>query len=81
MLPMDTETIKLRLEQYPKLANFITAGTISLKASRTILGIDKDTMYDLYLELLQAGAIVGVGYNCFRASDTFKDWWSMQKEL
>lgn len=74
---MDAELIQLRMKQYPKLGNFITAGTISLKAARTILGISKDEMYDLYLELLQAGAIVGVGYNCFRASDTFRNWWSI----
>lgn len=71
---MDIELIKIRFKQYPKLQTFVTAGTISLKAARTILDIDKDTMYELYLELLQAGAIIGVGYNCFRASDTLKDW-------
>lgn len=71
---MDTKLVTLRLEQYPKLKNFVSAGTISLKASRTILGISKDEMYDLYLELLQAGAIVGVGYNCFRASEDLKNF-------
>lgn len=71
---MDVELVTKRFQQYPKLNNFIAAGTISLKAARTILGISKDEMYDLYLELLQAGAIVGVGYNCFRASDDLKNF-------
>lgn len=72
MIDFNRERVRELFEKYPGLKNFITAGTISLKASRTILGINKDEMYDLYLELIQAGAVVGVGYNCFRASEDLK---------
>lgn len=74
MIPFNEEVVMDIFKQYPKIFAFVTAGTISLKAARMILDIDKDTMYNVYLELIQAGAIVGVGYNCFRASDDLKKW-------
>lgn len=61
-------------EKYPKLEAFICAGTISLKAARTILDVDKDYMYTLYLELLQAGAVVGCGSTTFRATPELKKY-------
>lgn len=79
MVPFNQIGVEAAFRAYPKLQTFVTAGTISLKAARTILGIDKDEMYDLYLELIQDGAVVGVGYNCFRASDALKDWMVSEK--
>ena len=42
------------LTRYPKLENFIAAGTISLKAAREILDVDRYFMYDVYKEMLEA---------------------------
>ena len=40
------------LTRYPKLENFIAAGTISLKAAREILDVDRYFMYDVYKDML-----------------------------
>lgn len=55
-------------EKYPKLETFIGAGTISLKMAREILDVDRYFMYDMFLELVQAGAVVASGGSGFRAT-------------
>lgn len=65
---MEREVVVKWFEKYPKLETFIGAGTISLKMSRDILGIDRYYMYDIFLELVQAGAVLGCGSSCFRAT-------------
>lgn len=71
---MDLAVVLKCFDQYPDLITFITAGTISLKAAREILNIDRYVMYDLYLELIKAGAVVGSGSNAFRASPELKEY-------
>lgn len=65
---MDNKVVIKWFERYPKLETFIGAGTISLKMAREILDVDRHFMYDMFLELLQAGAVVSSGNNSFRAS-------------
>lgn len=55
-------------EKYPKLETFIGAGTISLKMSREILDVDRYFMYDMFLELVTAGAVTSSGGSGFRAT-------------
>lgn len=55
-------------EKYPKLETFIGAGTISLKMAREILDVDRYFMYDMFLELVTAGAVTASGGNGFRAT-------------
>lgn len=55
-------------EKYPKLETFIGAGTISLKMAREILDVDRYFMYDMFLELVTAGAVTASGGSGFRAT-------------
>lgn len=61
-------------ERLPKLETFIAAGTISLKMAREILGVDRYFMYDVYLELVQAGAVTACNPNCWRATPELKEY-------
>ena len=65
---MDRSVVEKWFEKYPKLETFIGAGTISLKMSREILEVDRYFMYDMYLELVTAGAVTSSGSNAFRAT-------------
>jgi hypothetical protein len=65
---MDREIVEKWFERYPKLETFIGAGTISLKMARQILEVDRYFMYDMYLELVTAGAVYASGSNAFRAT-------------
>lgn len=65
---MNKDVVLKWFERYPKLETFIGAGTISLKMAREILGVDRYFMYEMFLELLTAGAVVSSGSNAFRAS-------------
>ena len=67
-LTLDTKVVLKWFEKYPKLETFIGAGTISLKMAREILGVDRYFMYDIFLELVQAGAVTASGCNGFRAT-------------
>ena len=68
-------TIVLKwFERYPKLENFIDAGTISLKMAREILDVDRYFMYDIYKELIVAGAIISSGNNSWRATPELKEF-------
>ena len=71
---MDIKRLEALFEAYPKLPNFITAGTISLKAARNILGIDKWAMEDVFYELLDIGAINGAGPASWRAKDELRKY-------
>ena len=69
---MNKQVVDKWLSRYPKLEVFIGSGTVSLKAAREILCIDRYEMYDIYLELLEAQAIYGSGSNQFRATKELK---------
>lgn len=70
----DVKVVEKWLDKYPKLENFIDAGTISLKMAREILEVDRWFMYDVYLELIQAGAITACGNNSWRATKDLKEY-------
>ena len=69
---MDTNIVDKWFDKYPKLETFIAAGTISLKMAREILGVDRYFMYDIYKELVTAGAITPSGNNAWRATKELK---------
>lgn len=69
---MDTQVVIKWLDRYPKLENFMDAGTISLKMAREILDVDRYFMYDMFKELLVAGAVTASGTNCWRATKELK---------
>lgn len=71
---MDKALVERMFIQYPKLETIICAGTVSLKATREILGIDRYECYNLYLDLLEGGVIYGSGSNCYRATKQLKDY-------
>ena len=76
---MDTALVERMFNRYPKLDTIICAGTVSLKATREILGIDRYECYQMYLDLLEAGAIYGSGSNCYRATPQLKDYMRQRK--
>lgn len=71
---MDEQVVLKWLERYPKLENFIDAGTISLKMAREILDVDRYFMYDVYKELVVAGALISCGNNSWRATPALKEF-------
>ena len=77
---MNTDTVLKWFTRYPDLEKFIGAGTISLKAAREIIGVDRYCMYDIYKELLTAGAITSCGNNSFRATTELKDLLKKRRE-
>lgn len=62
------------LDKYPALENFIDAGTISLKMAREILDVDRYFMYDVFKELVCAGAVTASGANSWRATPELKEF-------
>lgn len=70
----NVEVVEHILQLYPKWENIICAGTVSLKATRELLRIDRYECYAAYLDLLEAGAIYGSGSNCYRATQAMKDF-------
>ena len=77
---MDRQTVDKWFLRYPKLETFVGAGTISLKMAREILGVDRYFMYDLYLELVQAGAVVASGSNSWRATPELREYLKEKRE-
>ena len=71
---MDELVVLKWFEKYPKLENFIDAGTISLKMAREILDVDRYFMYDMFKELVVAGAVISSGNNSWRATPALKDF-------
>lgn len=68
MEELNIEIVNKWFDKYPKLETFIGAGTISLKMAREILDVDRYFMYDMFLELVQAGAVTASGGSGFRAT-------------
>lgn len=66
--PLDKEVVLKYFAKYPKFETFIGAGTISLKMAREILDLDRYLMYDIFCELVTAGAVTASGANGFRAT-------------
>ena len=77
---MDVKVVDKWLSRYPKLENFIAAGTISLKMAREILEVDRYFMYDVYKELIVAGAITASGNNSWRATPQLKEYLKERRE-
>lgn len=71
---MDKQVVDRWLTRYPKLETFIAAGTISLKMAREIIDVDRYFMYDIYKELVVAGAIIPSGSNGWRATKELKEY-------
>ena len=76
---MDVALVERMFSRYPKLDTIICAGTVSLKATREILCIDRYECYQMYLDLLEAGAIYGSGSNCYRATPQLKEYMRQRK--
>ena len=72
--PFDQQIVLKWFERYPKFETFIGAGTISLKRAREILDIDRYFMYDIFCELVQAGAVTPSGCNGFRATKSLQNF-------
>ena len=68
----DVQVVEKWLARYPKLENFMDAGTISLKMAREILEVDRWFMYDMFKEFVQAGAVTASGSNAWRATKELK---------
>lgn len=66
--PLNKDVVLKWFNKYPKLETFIGAGTISLKMAREILDVDRYFMYEIFKELVLAGAVNSSGYNSFRAT-------------
>lgn len=76
----DVQVVEKWLEKYPKLENFMDAGTISLKMAREILEVDRWFMYDMFKEFVQAGAVTASGTNSWRATKELKDYLKLRRE-
>lgn len=77
---MNKEIVDKWLTLYPKLENFIDAGTISLKMAREILDVDRYFMYDMFKELIEAGAVKASGTNAWRATPELKEYLKERRE-
>lgn len=77
---MDIVVVEKWLDRYPKLENFMDAGTISLKMAREILDVDRYFMYDMFLEFVTAGAVTASGSNSWRATKELKDYLKQRRE-
>lgn len=77
---MDVQVVEKWLEKYPKLENFMDAGTISLKMAREILDVDRYFMYDMFKEFITAGAVTASGTNSWRATKELKEYLKDRRE-
>lgn len=77
---MDITVVEKWLERYPKLENFMDAGTISLKMAREILDVDRYFMYDMFKEFITAGAVTASGTNSWRATKELKEYLKDRRE-
>lgn len=77
---LDEKILLKWFERYPKLESFIDAGTISLKMAREILDVDRYFMYDVFKELVLAGAVTSSGNNSWRATSALKDFMRKRRE-
>lgn len=76
----DVQVVEKWLTKYPKLENFMDAGTISLKMAREILEVDRWYMYDMFKEFVQAGAVTASGTNSWRATKALKEYLKQRRE-
>lgn len=74
LTPLDKAVVLKWFERYPKFETFIGAGTISLKMAREILNVDRYFMYDIFCELVTAGAVTSSGANGFRATKQLQEF-------
>ena len=65
---LDTKVVDKYFEKFPKLEVFIGVGTVSLKMARKILDVDRYYMFDVFCELVEAGAVYKSGSNNWRAT-------------
>lgn len=77
---MDIQVVEKWLTKYPKLENFMDAGTISLKMAREILDVDRYFMYDMFKEFITAGAVTASGTNSWRATKELKEYLKDRRE-
>lgn len=77
---LDINIVNKWFDAYPKLETFIGAGTISLKMAREILGVDRYFMYDIYLDLVIAGAVTSCGNNAWRATPELREYLKERRE-
>lgn len=77
---MNEQIVLKWLERYPDLEKFMDAGTISLKMAREIIDVDRYFMYDIFKELLVAGAVTSSGTNSWRATKELKDFLRGRRE-
>lgn len=68
LTPLNKEVVLKYFAKYPKFETFIGAGTISLKMAREILDLDRYLMYEIFCDLITAGAVTASGANGFRAT-------------
>ena len=71
---MNKEIVLKWFDRYPDLEKFIGAGTISLKMAREILDVDRYFMYDMFKELVVAGAVTASGANGWRATKELQEF-------
>ena len=76
----DVAVVEKWLNKYPKLENFMDAGTISLKMAREILDVDRYFMYDMFKEFITAGAVTASGSNSWRATKELKEYLKARRE-
>ena len=77
---MDIKVVEKWLGRYPKLENFMDAGTISLKMAREIIDVDRYFMYDMFKEFITAGAVTASGSNSWRATPELKEYLKQRRE-
>ena len=67
----DFNATKVRelLTTYPYLSVALKAGLVSRRLCKDMLGITKDEMDDLYVDLIRAGAIKVLSSSAFRANE------------
>lgn len=80
MEELNKEIVLKWFNKYPKLETFIGAGTISLKMAREILDVDRYFMYDMFLELVTAGAVTASGGSGFRATKALQTFLRERRE-
>ena len=78
---MNKELLEKWLNLYPELATFMGAGTISLKLAREILGVDRYLMYDIFKDLIQAGAVLASGGSTWRATKECREYLSERRMI
>lgn len=71
---LDTKVVDKYFEKFPKLEVFIGVGTVSLKMARKILDVDRYYMFDVFCELVEAGAVYKSGSNNWRATKELQEY-------